>query len=138
MKKVTMVVCLLISTNAALAQLVQKIISTKADCSSVTQRFIAQNYSVEKQLAIETAPQDLACLDYICARSYEFAPGQMALQSQKELFNIELYKHMRRTDQRITVYDEYSGLNVVLYSWNEIEQSLIRIRSTYELMACQN
>jgi len=136
MKKVILVICLVIGTNAALTQVVQKVISTKSDCASVTQRYLAQSYSIEQQLALESSPEELACLNYICARSYEFAPGQMVLRSQKELFTIDTYKHLRRKDQRVTVFDEYSGLSVVLYSWNEIEQALMKIRLEYQLLAC--
>ena len=49
------------------------------------------------------------------------------------LFNIETYKHLRRVDQRVTVYDEQSGLKFVLYSWNEVERGLVTIRSAYQL-----
>jgi len=137
MKKAAMVICLVMGTNAALAQLVQNVISTKKDCSSVTQRYLSQTYSIDQQLALEASPEDLACIDYICARSYEFAPGQMALKSQKELFNVESYKHMRRKDQRVTIYDDYSGLSIILYSWNEVEQGLLKTRTSYQLLSCE-
>ncbi|MBI3237606.1 MAG: hypothetical protein HYZ43_01970, partial [Flavobacteriia bacterium] len=73
-------------------------------------------------------------LNYICAQSYEFEKGQTILRSQKALFNIESYKHLRRVDQRVTVYDERSGLSVVLYSWNEVETALGDLRASYRLV----
>lgn len=102
-----------------------------SDCAPVTQRILQQYFTVERQMEITTSPVDLACLNYICAYSYEFAPGQSLLRSQKELFNIEKYKHMRLVDQRISIYDEHASVYVILYSWNEVEAKLIAIRKAY-------
>lgn len=136
MKKLTLVLALLSGVHTGMAQQA-KMITTKEDCSSITQRYITQAYSVDQQLALNASAEKLACLDYVCTRSYEFQSGQMILRSQKELFNAERYRHMRRIDQRVTIYDDYSGLYVVLYSWNEVEAELVRIRSAYQLLSCQ-
>lgn len=133
MKKLTFVVCLLAGVHAAIGQSASATIHELADCSPATQRMLEQTFSVEKQLEIRNSPEELACLEYICAHSYEFAPGQTILRSQKALFNIQTYKQLRRVDQRITVYDERSGASVILYSWNEVEAELIKIRASYQL-----
>lgn len=103
-----------------------------SDCAPVTQRILQQYFTVERQMEIITSPVDLACLNYICAYSYEFAPGQSLLRSQKELFNIENFKHKRLVDQRISIYDEHAGVYVILFSWNEVEARLIAIRKAYK------
>lgn len=136
MKKFTLALCLLIGTQAAVGQLAEKVIREKADCAAVTQRIMEQSYSVDRQLELQHSPEELACLNYVCAQSYEFAAGQSSLRSQRVLFNIEKYKHQRRADQRVTVYDEQSGLNVVLYSWDEVETALMHIRLSYQLASC--
>lgn len=105
--------------------------SQPAVCLPVTQRILQNYFSAERQLEILNSPVELTCLNYICAYSYEFAPGQMVLRSQGQLFNIERYKHLRMVDQRVSVFDEYSGLNVVLYSWNEVETRIMEIRKIY-------
>jgi hypothetical protein len=133
MKKVTLIVCLLASAHLTFGQLAQTLIQQKSDCAAVTQRIMEQTFSVERQMELENSPEDLACLNYICAQSYEFEKGQTILRSQKALFNIEAYKHLRRVDQRITIYDERSGLSVVLYSWNEVEAALSDLKASYQL-----
>jgi hypothetical protein len=134
MKKVTLIVCLIASAHLTFGQLAQALIHQKSDCAAVTQRIMEQTFSVERQLELENSPEDLACLNYICAQSYEFEKGQTILRSQKALFNIETYKHLRRVDQRVTVYDERSGLSVVLHSWNEVETALGDLRASYRLV----
>jgi hypothetical protein len=105
----------------------------KSDCAAVTQRMIEQHYTVEKQSEIQDSPEDLACLNYICSASYEFFPGESVLRSQKVLFDIQKYQHLRHPTLRITVYDEVLGLKITLYSWNEVEAALSAIRQMYRL-----
>lgn len=136
MKKLAMMWCILISAPIAFGQLAQTTIHQKSDCAAVTQRILEQQFSLERQLEIQSSPEELACLNYLCAFSYEFAPGQTILRSQRSLFNIEKYKHLRRADQRVTVYDEQTDLKVVLYSWNEVEAQLNAIRLSYQLASC--
>ena len=130
-----LLLCFLMGLQSAIGQSEKAAIVTTSDCSAVTRRILLQDYSVDQQLAIQSSPEQLACLDYIYAHSYEFPSGQMAIRSQKELFNVDNYKHLRRRDTRVTVYDAYSGLNVTLYSWNEVEQALLKTRDHYCTMA---
>lgn len=136
MKKCILALCLLVSAHAVIGQSAQTVIRAKADCAAVTQRIMEQSFSIDRQLELQNSPEELACLNYVYAQSYEFAAGQSSLRSQRMLFNIEKYKHLRRIDERITVFDEQSGLNVVLYSWNEVETALMHIRSSYQLASC--
>jgi hypothetical protein len=112
-------------------------IRQKSDCAAVTQRMMEQLYTVDKQAQVQESPEELACFNYLCAESYEFFPGQAVLRSQRVLFNIEKYKHLRRPDQRITIYDEVSGLKVTLYSWSEVEAALLNIRQHYQLASSE-
>jgi hypothetical protein len=137
MKRFVVVMSLLIGTGTATAQEAKTparpVIYQKTDCAQVTQRMIEQYYSIEKQSQIQDSPEELGCIDYICARSYEFVAGQAVLRSQRAVFNIQNYQHLRHPTLRITVYDEISGLNVMLYSWNEVETALSGIRQSYRL-----
>lgn len=135
MKKMTLALCFLVGFLAANAQTTTKMIQQKSDCAPVTQRMMEQLFTVDQQMKLQSSPEDMACLDYIYASSYEFAPGQTILRSQKALFNIERYKHLRHVNLRMTIYDEASGLNVILYSWNEVEASLSKIHTSYQLAA---
>lgn len=137
MKKAATILCLLISTQFVFGQVSRALIQKKSDCAPVTQRIMEQVFTLDRQLELENSPEELACLNYICSASYEFEKGQTPLKSQKLLFNIEQYKHLRRVDQRVTVYDEVSGLSVVLYSWNEVESGLQQVRSDYQLVSAK-
>ena len=133
MKKLSFVICFLTSTSILIGQITQTTIQQKSDCAAVTQRMMEQSFNLDRQLEIQSSPEELACLNYLFALSYELAPGETALRSQRMLFNIETYKNLRRVDQRVTVYDEQSGLKFVLYSWNEVERALGTIRSAYQV-----
>lgn len=136
MKALTTICSLLLTFSMVYSQSSFPVIQDKSDCAPVTRRMLEQQFPLERQLEIQSSPEDLACLDYICSRSYEFSPGQMVLRSQRALFNVEKYRSMRRVDQRITVFDNETGLEVTIYSWNEVEAALIAIRTNYQLASC--
>jgi hypothetical protein len=104
-----------------------------ADCSEPTRRFISQYYTIDKQIELNEDPEKLTKLEYICVHSYEFAPGQTILNSQRNLFIVQRYEHMRRQNYRVTITDEYSGLKVILFSWDEVEQQKVRISGQFQL-----
>jgi hypothetical protein len=142
MKTLTTLLIVLVTVQVAHAQdatvlPAKREIRQKSDCAAVTQRMIEQLYTVDKQAQIQDSPEELACLNYLCAESYEFFPGQAVLRSQRVLFNIEKYKHLRRPNQRVTIYDDASGLKVTLYSWNEVEAAMTAIRQHYQLASSE-
>lgn len=137
MKATTLLFSLLVSTTIAFSQTAPvSVIETKGACAAVTQRIMDQSYSLDKQLALQASPEQLGCIDYLFAHSYKFTDGQMALKSQKILFNVNKYEHMRKKDYRVTIYDDQSGLKVELYSWNEVDQAIGNIKVQYQLAAC--
>ena len=103
------------------------------ECSGVTRRFISQSFSPEKQLTLENSPLELSKLEYLCASSYEIVSGQMVLRSQRDLINVNNFNNQRRTNVRVTIYDEYSGLQITLYSWDEIDQNYHKLSQQYQL-----
>lgn len=140
MKNAALIVSLLVGVAVAFGQTIpkiQRVYKTKADCAQVTQRIIEQMYNYDMQLTLNATPEKLACLDYLYARSYDFAPGQTVLRSQKALINVENYKSLRHSTHRVTVYDEAAQVTIVLYSWNEVEQEMANIRLSYELASCE-
>lgn len=127
--KTTLLLSLLIAT----ASYSQKLIHTMGECSGTTRRFISQNFSPEKQLTLENSPLELSKLEYLCSNSYEIVSGQMVLRSQRELINVINFNNQRRTNVRVTIYDEYSGLQIILYSWDEIDQNYHKLSQQYQL-----
>lgn len=124
---------LLLSLLIATASYSQKLVHTLAECSGATKRFISQNFSAQKQLTLENSPLELSKLEYMCANSYELVSGQMVLRSQRELINVINFNNQRRTNVRVTIYDEYSGLQITLYSWDEIDQNYHKLSQQYQL-----
>lgn len=98
-----------------------------------TQRHIEQSMSVEEQLSLDNDPEQLAILDYVYSSSYGFATNQMVLKSQKALFNLEKYEKLRQQSCNTTIFDEASGLSVTLYSWDEVDKQIGKIKLQYQL-----
>lgn len=53
----------------------------------------------------------------------------MIVSSQKMLFDIRQFEHLRKETTRVTVYDEVTGLSVILKSNFEIEKAFASIES---------
>jgi hypothetical protein len=135
MTKLLLVGIVLLNFSAFFAQVAQTSIAPKVE--SVTQRYLSQRFSLEDQLVITASPEKLARLNYMYALSYEFTSDQMVLKSQKILFDIEKYNAFRMPSQRVKITDMESGLTVVLYSWNEVEEALLSISTTFQLADCK-
>jgi hypothetical protein len=111
----------------------QKMVSSKAECDLATQRYIEQNYSVEDQLAIQNDSEQLSILNYMYSSSYAFAGNQMVLKSQKAQFDLKKYDKYRQQSCNTTVFDEASGLSVILYSWDEVDRQINNIKAKNQL-----
>ena len=101
-----------------------------------TQRHIEQTLSGEQQLAIQNNPEQLSILDYIYSSSYAFNSDQMILKSQKVLFNIDEYEKFRQQSCNTVIFDEASGLSVTLFSLDEVERQISKIKLNFQLAEC--
>lgn len=111
----------------------QKMIQSKSDCAMATQRHIEQTFSVEEQLALQNDLEKMSIMDYVYSSSYSFSDNQMVLKSQKALFNIEKYERLRQQSCNTVIFDEASGLSVTLFSLDEVDKQIARIRSQFQL-----
>lgn len=114
----------------------QKTILTKSDCAMATQRHIEQTLSLEQQLAIQNNAEQLSILDYIYGSSFTFNSDQMILKSQKALFNLDKYERYRQQSCNTVIFDEASGLSVTLFSLDEMERQISKIKLNFQLAEC--
>lgn len=112
------------------------LIKSKTDCAAATQRHIDQSMTLEQQLALQSNPEQLAVLNYVYASSYTFSSDQMILKSQKALFDLSRYERFRQQSCNTTVYDDVSGLNITLLSWDEVDKQISKIRLQYQMAEC--
>lgn len=101
-----------------------------------TQRHIEQTLTVEQQLAIQNNAEQLSILDYIYSSSFSFNGNQMILKSQKALFNLDKYERYRQQHCNTVIFDEVSGLSVTLFSLDEVERQISKIKLSFQLAEC--
>jgi len=124
------------ATGMISVTLSQKTVLTKSDCAMATQRHIEQTLSVEQQLAIQNNAEKLSVLDYVYSSSFSFNGDQMILKSQKALFNLDKYEKFRQQSCNSIIFDEASGLSVTLYSWDEVDRQISKIKLNFQLAEC--
>jgi hypothetical protein len=116
-----------------IGQTAVKLIQTKADCNPVTIRMLDQHVHLAKQLDLQEDAEGLALINYKLANSYTIEKGQMVLKSQLLLIDIGLHEHQRMLHSDVKVYDEYSGLTIVLKSVDKMNEEMQEISRQYQL-----
>ncbi len=98
------------------------------DFANVTKRILTESYGDNQIGNLETNPERLSKLNYVLSSSYTFSPDQMVLSSQKALFDVRKFEHLRKETTQVTVYDEETGLTVILKSQYEMDKELNTIQ----------
>lgn len=89
--------------------------------SKLTEVMLQKKYSINEIEELKKYPDKLKSLDYLFSKSFEVSAHQSYSQEQFEKIDILLYDIKRKVDERVLVFDEASGLSLVLYSLNQIE-----------------
>ena len=89
--------------------------------SKLTELMIAKNYSASEQLELNKYPEKLKSLDYIYSKSFEISEHKQYTAEQFEKIDMTKYFSQRKVDEYVLVFDEASGLPLVLYSFNKME-----------------
>lgn len=88
--------------------------------SELTAERLTEKYTENEILNF---PNDkLAFFDYLMSGSFEIVPNQNYSQVDFLKIDTELLQTMRNVDSRVTVTDPTSGIQLELFSLNEIEQ----------------
>jgi len=89
--------------------------------SRLTERMIEKNYSVSEREELNKYPEKLKSLDYLYSRSFEISENKAYTAEQFEKIDMTKYFSLRKVDEHVLVFDEASGLPLVLYSFNKME-----------------
>ena len=68
-------------------------------------------------------PEKLKFIDYLYSKSFEVQEHQKYTTEQFNKIDVNKYNSARKLDSNALVFDEESGLSIVLYSLNEIEEN---------------
>lgn len=89
--------------------------------SKLTEIMIAKNYSASEQVELNKYPEKLKSLDYLYSKSFEISEHKQYTAEQFEKIDMTKYFSQRKVDEYVLVFDEASGLPLVLYSFNKME-----------------
>lgn len=89
--------------------------------TKLTEIMIEKNYSKEDIEELKKYPEKLKTLDYIYSKSFEISGDKIYSDEQFQKINIIKYDLQRKLDENVLVFDQDSGLSLVLYSLNKME-----------------
>jgi hypothetical protein len=89
--------------------------------SRLTEIMIDKNYSPSQREELNKYPDKLKSLDYLYSKSFEISEHKSYTAEQFEKIDMAKYFSQRKVDEYVLVFDEASGLPLVLYSFNKME-----------------
>lgn len=89
--------------------------------SNLTKKMITKNYSLEDQKELNQHPQKLKSLDYIYSKSFQVQTLNYT-EEQFQKIDITKYDLSRKVSENVLVYDEASGLQLILDPLNKMEE----------------
>lgn len=89
--------------------------------SKLTEIMIEKNYSSSDREVLNKYPVKLKTLDYIYSKSFEISEYKQYTAEQFEKIDVMKYDLTRKLDENVLVFDEASGLPIILYSINKME-----------------
>ena len=113
------VLCLQAFSNSIYCQ---NSISKEVILSPLTVAMITKNYTPQEIDEIKLNVTKLKLLEFYFSKSFEIVPGQNYTNEQVLKIDVLSYNLTRKLDESVTVFDTASGLNIILYSFNAIEQ----------------
>lgn len=89
--------------------------------SRLTELMIEKNYSVSEREELNKYPEKLKALDYLYSKSFEVSQQKQYTAEQFEKIDMTKYFSQRKVDENVLIFDEASGLSLLLYSFNKME-----------------
>jgi hypothetical protein len=89
--------------------------------SKLTEIMIEKNYSLSEREELNKYPEKLKALDYLYSKSFEISENKSFTSEQFEKIDVTKYFSERKVDEYVLVFDEASGLPLLLYSLNKME-----------------
>ena len=113
------VLCFLAFSSALYSQ---NSISKDVMLSPLTVEMITKNYTPQEIDEIKLNVTKLNLLEFYFSKSFEIVAGQNYTNEQVLKIDVLSYNLTRKLDESVTVFDTASGLNIILHSFNAIEQ----------------
>lgn len=88
--------------------------------SKLTEVMLEKYYSADEIKELVKSPVKLKTLDYIYSKSFQIQ-SPASTETQTLLIDINKYNLSRKLDDNVLVFDEASGLQLVLFSLNKME-----------------
>lgn len=116
-KSITLIIAIIISNKSMISQ--NNVSSNYTD--RLTEVMLQKKYSSQEIEELKNNPEKLKTLNYLFSKSFEVSQHQTYTKEQFEKIDILIYDTQRKLDDRVLVFDEASGLSIILYSLKQIE-----------------
>jgi hypothetical protein len=131
--------CLLLSAGTCFNfSFSQNSINKDVSLSPLTILLIKKNYSPEEINQLKTSVDKLKMIEYYYSKSFEVVDGQK--YSEEQLLKVDVLKYnlTRKMNENVTVFDQDSGLNILLYSLVTIDNEYKRLVPTHKTFEERN
>lgn len=95
----------------------------KVSMSPLTEVLMKKYYTTSEIQELAKYPEKLKFIDYLYSKSFEVSEHQKFTIEQFNKIDVNKYNSARKLDSNVLVFDEESGLSLVLYSLNKIEEN---------------
>ncbi|MBI1836875.1 MAG: hypothetical protein HYR91_06375 [Flavobacteriia bacterium] len=107
-------------------------ISKNIPISPLTEVMLRKYYSEEEIQKIALVDDKLILMEYLYSKSFEIVAGQNYSQEQFLKIDVLNLRLLRKLDEDVVVFDEASGLNILLYSLNHVEMGKKNVLPSYK------
>ncbi len=98
----------------------------------LTDVMMKKYYSAEEIKQMSSYKDKLKLINYEYSKSFEVVAGQQYSTDQLLKFDVLKYRLNRKLDETVVIYDPESGLNIMLYSINTIEDAKKNLVPSYQ------
>jgi hypothetical protein len=109
----------------------QNKISQNVELSPLTEVMILKNYSSEEIKNLSVDENKLKMMEYFYSKSFEIAPNQNYTNEQYLKIDVNNFRLQRKKDEDVIIFDEISGLNILLYSLTKVELGKKSVNPNY-------
>lgn len=109
----------------------QNKISQNVELSPLTEVMILKNYSAEEVKSLSVQNDKLKMLNYFYSKSFEVLPNQNYTNDQFLKIDVNNFRLQRKKDGDVIIFDEISGLNILLYSLTKVELGKKSVNPNY-------
>lgn len=109
----------------------QNKISQNVELSPLTEVMILKNYSAEEVKSLSVQNDKLKMLNYFYSKSFEVLPNQNYTNDQFLKIDVNNFRLQRKKDEDVIIFDEISGLNILLYSLTKVELGKKSVNPNY-------